>query len=74
MERHADYSLKQLNTFQIEAKAKHYVRFDRVDEITAFCTAEDLSKTPCLILGGGSNLLLVGDVAATVLHPVLKGI
>lgn len=74
MERHADYSLKQLNTFQIEAKAKRYVRFDRVDEITAFCASEKLSETPCLILGGGSNLLFVGNVSATVLHPVLKGI
>jgi UDP-N-acetylmuramate dehydrogenase len=74
MERHSDYPLKALNTFQIDAKAKHYVRFDRVDEITAFCAAEDLSETPYLILGGGSNLLFLGDVSATVLHPALKGI
>jgi UDP-N-acetylmuramate dehydrogenase len=68
------YPLKHLNTFQIDASAKRYVRFDRLDEITSFLAAENLSESPCLILGGGSNLLFVGDVNATVLHPALKGI
>ena len=74
MEQFYNYSLKHLNTFNVDAKAGRYIRFGRVDEITSFLAAEDLSTRPCLILGGGSNLLFVGDKVDTVLHPVLKGI
>jgi UDP-N-acetylmuramate dehydrogenase len=74
MQIHTDYPLKRLNTFQIDVKAQRYARFDRLDEITAFLATGDLSKRPFLILGGGSNLLFVGDVDGLVLHPELKGI
>ncbi|MEJ2155217.1 MAG: UDP-N-acetylmuramate dehydrogenase [Desulfobacteraceae bacterium] len=74
MELHSNYPLNQLNTFQINAKAKRYVRFDRLDEIVSFLASENLSKRSYLILGGGSNLLFVGDLDDTVLHPFLKGI
>jgi UDP-N-acetylmuramate dehydrogenase len=76
METCTDHPLDHLNTFQVRARAKRYVRFDQPEEITAFLAAkdEDMAKEPHLILGGGSNLLFVGDVHGTVLHPVLKGV
>ncbi len=74
MELHSDYPLSQLNTFHIDAKAKRYVRFDRLDEIVSFLASDNMSKRSHLILGGGSNLLFVGDLDNTVLHPLLKGI
>jgi UDP-N-acetylmuramate dehydrogenase len=73
METHTHYPLNALNTFQVTATAERYVRFDQMEEIQHFLESNDLSQTPYLILGGGSNLLFVGDVAATVLHPVFKG-
>lgn len=74
MEQFSNYSLRHLNTFKINAKARRYIRFDRIDEITSFLADEDLSLRPHLILGGGSNLLFAGKEVDTVLHPVLKGI
>jgi UDP-N-acetylmuramate dehydrogenase len=74
MEIRSDYALKALNTFQVAARAERYVRFDQPAEIESFLTSQDLTKTPHLILGGGSNLLFVGDVHGTVLHPSLKGV
>lgn len=74
MERHSDYSLKHLNTFHIDAKAKRYIRFDRLDEVTAFLSSGELARRPHLILGGGSNLLFAGHPAGAVLHPLLRGI
>lgn len=73
METHNHHPLEALNTFQVTATAERYVRFDQVEEIEDFLESSDLSQTPYLILGGGSNLLFVGDVAATILHPLFKG-
>lgn len=74
MEIHTDYPLKDLNTFRVAARAERYIRFDTLDEIKGFLSSVDEDKDRFLILGGGSNLLFVGDVGGTVLHPVLKGI
>jgi UDP-N-acetylmuramate dehydrogenase len=74
METHLDHPLTHLNTFRVSARAECYLRFDHLDEVTAFLAAEDIGKGPYLILGGGSNLLFAGDVDGTVLHPDLKGI
>jgi len=72
MEYKIDYSLKALNTFGVAATAACYVRFDAEEEITEFLDRNLLSGRH-LILGGGSNLLFVGDFKGTILHPVFKG-
>jgi UDP-N-acetylmuramate dehydrogenase len=74
MEIRSDYPLTPLNTFGVAARAQRYVRFDSLDEVTAFLDAEAIGAKPSLILGGGSNLLFVGEIRGTVLHPVLKGV
>lgn len=74
MEIHADYPLKDLNTFRVAARADRYIRFHSLDEIISFLAPGNLAIENLLILGGGSNLLFVGDVGGTVLHPELKGI
>jgi len=74
MERRSDFSLKAFNTFDIEASARRYVRFDEKKEICDFLSRKSLEGERVLVLGGGSNLLFVDDFDGIVLHPLLKGI
>ena len=67
-------SLKSLTTFQVEAAAQDYVRFDADDEIVDFLREDPLKGRRHLVLGGGSNLLFVNDFDGVILHPVMKGI
>ncbi|MGD9311006.1 MAG: UDP-N-acetylmuramate dehydrogenase [Desulfosarcina sp.] len=74
MECQTDFSLKALNTFNIEAAAARYVRFDEEQEIAEYLDRCFPSEQRCLIVGGGSNLLFVADFDGSILHPMLKGI
>lgn len=65
-------SLKDHNTFGIASNARYYVSVETVSELK-----QALSEKPSgelFILGGGSNMLLTGDVDAFVLHINLRGI
>ncbi len=65
-------SLKNYNTFGIDAKASTLITVENLDDLKYVLKnnyAEDL-----FILGGGSNMLLTQDIKATVLHIALKGI
>lgn len=73
MEMKTDFSLKAFNTFRVEALAARYVRFDAVEEIVDYLDGNGLAGCRHLILGGGSNLLFVGDIDGVVMHPLLKG-
>ncbi len=74
MQIHKNYSLKNLTTFQVEAFADQYIRFDRMDEIFGYLSDRPLENHRHLILGGGSNLLFVENFEGIILHPLLKGI
>ena len=65
-------SLKDYNTFGIDCKARYFVSVETISELKQI-----LSEKPSealFILGGGSNMLLTGDLNAFVLHINLKGI
>lgn len=65
-------SLKPFNTFGIDVKAKTFVSVNSVAELQEVLkTFQNQSK---LILGGGSNMLLIKDVDALVIHLNIKGI
>lgn len=65
-------SLLNYNTFGINAEAAYFANATTLDEIKeALVFAKD---KPILILGGGSNLLLLKDWEGLVLHIDLKGI
>lgn len=66
-----NYSLKNYNTFGIEAKAKQFVSVTTVDELRRVLT--QYPAVPHFILGGGSNMLLTQDVDALVIHLDIKG-
>ena len=71
-----NYSLKEHNTFGIEATAAHFVEYDSVDELQMFVgrRAANGDTTPLLHIGSGSNLLFLGDYAGTVLHSQIRDI
>lgn len=63
-------SLKPYNTFGIHANAKRFVTVNSIKELKEIITSEkDL-----FLLGGGSNILLTGDVEKLVIHLNTKGI
>lgn len=71
MQIHTNFSLKNYNTFGIEAKAKEFVTVQSVNELTEVLQQYPTSKK--FILGGGSNMLLTQDIDALVIHLDLKG-
>ncbi len=71
MEIQKQFSLKNYNTFGIEAKAKEFVAVHSVMDL-GLILIENKSKNK-FILGGGSNMLLTKDIDALVIHVDLKG-
>lgn len=69
-----NYSLLAHNTFGIDAKCSRFVEYTSVEEALQLVASLTDADLPLLILGGGSNLLLTGDYAGTVLHSAIKGI
>ena len=69
----ADFSLKGVNTFGIDARARAYLRITDAAQLGALMADPVLSAMPRLLLGGGSNLLLTRDVDALVLHMAIPG-
>lgn len=68
-----DFSLRQLNTFGIDARAEAYLQVNDVDTLMAVRNDRRLSLLPRLVLGGGSNLLLTQDFPGLVLHLCSSG-
>ncbi len=71
MEIQNHFSLKNFNTFGIEANAKQFVAVHSIEELKSVLV-QNTSKNK-FILGGGSNMLLTKDIDALVIHIDLKG-
>jgi UDP-N-acetylmuramate dehydrogenase len=56
-----DYSLKNYNTFRIDAKAAKFIEVFTEDELPEICQTF-LKGKEYLILGGGSNILLLNNI------------
>ena len=65
--------LTGFNTFGLRARAAQLVHVRDVDQVRALLTEADWARTPRLVLGGGSNVVLTGDFAGTVLKVDLPG-
>ncbi|WP_276392816.1 UDP-N-acetylmuramate dehydrogenase [Eudoraea chungangensis] len=65
-------SLKAYNTFGIEAKARYFVCVNTIEELIAVLELPNFPNK--LVLGGGSNVLIVEDIDALVIRINLKGI
>ena len=71
MEILTDFSLKNYNTFGIEAKATQFVAVHDLADLKTVLEQNKSQKK--FILGGGSNMLLTKDIEALVIHVDLKG-
>lgn len=71
-------SIKQYNTFGINAYAKLFAKFNSINELSKLLEfkqgATDSGKQETLILGGGSNVLFAKDFNGLVLKNEIKGI
>ncbi|MDY7578183.1 UDP-N-acetylmuramate dehydrogenase [Herbaspirillum sp. RTI4] len=69
-----DFSLRNFNTFGVDARALAYLEVTDADILAAVRRDSALSALPRLVLGGGSNLLLTRDFPGLVLHMRNRGI
>ena len=69
-----NYSLKNHNTFGVDAKAKHFASFNSEEELTELLKNNICKTEPLFILGGGSNILLTQNFEGIVLVNKIKGI
>jgi UDP-N-acetylmuramate dehydrogenase len=65
--------LQPYNTFHIVAKALTLVRIARLDDLREVIGHPELGSLPKFVLGGGSNIVLTGDVKPLVLKVELMG-
>ena len=65
-----DVSLRAYNTFGVEAKAARYLEVATCEELRGLLPWQE---GPLLLLGGGSNILLTGDVSALVIRNCIMG-
>ncbi len=72
MEIRENVSLRQYNTFGINAIARYFSSFGTTEELVELLDRNSGRKK--IILGGGSNVLLMGDVDGVVLKNELRGI
>jgi UDP-N-acetylmuramate dehydrogenase len=66
-------SLQSLNTFGILARAQQLVRVRQLDDLHALYQAGLLVSGDVFVLGGGSNIVLTGDVKSLVLKVEIMG-
>ena len=70
-----NYSLKNHNTFGIDAFAKYYLTVEKPEDLLEFFSKGAVPKNEKrLIIGSGSNLLIINDINGLVIHPEIDGI
>ncbi|RCH55609.1 UDP-N-acetylenolpyruvoylglucosamine reductase [Mucilaginibacter hurinus] len=67
-------SLKHFNTFGIDVNAKYFVEINRKEELQELFADPQWLQIPRLVLGGGSNMLLVNDFNGLVIRINIRGI
>jgi len=70
---HPDFDLRHCNTFGLPAQARYLGHLVDLDELARWRADPELRALPWHVLGGGSNLLLSGDLDALVIKVELKG-
>ncbi len=67
-------SLRSLNTFGIEARAKYFTEIRSVEEFKELAGDRRFSGEKKLVLGGGSNILFTGDFDGWVVKNAIPGV
>ncbi|MEW9902719.1 UDP-N-acetylmuramate dehydrogenase [Pseudomonas putida] len=66
-------SLKPYNTFGIDVKARYFTQAHDDAQVRQALAEAIERQVRVLVIGGGSNLLLTGDIDALVLHMASRG-
>ncbi|XCI75663.1 MAG: UDP-N-acetylmuramate dehydrogenase [Flavobacteriales bacterium] len=66
-------SLKPLNTFGLDVKARYFVEIHKIEDLHAIFAHPKLRLLPRLVLGGGGNVLFTKDFEGMILKINLKG-
>ncbi len=69
-----DVSLQPFNTFGVATRARYLAHAHNDAEVGEALQAAKRLQLPLLVIGGGSNLLLTGDVEALVLRMASRGL
>jgi UDP-N-acetylmuramate dehydrogenase len=67
-------SLKSLNSFGINAQARYYIRINTTQTLLNLLAHSPFPTMPRLVLGGGSNILLLNNFEGIVIHMAINGI
>jgi UDP-N-acetylmuramate dehydrogenase len=67
-------SLKNFNTFGIEAGARYFVEINKPEQLKELFMDPQWHQTERLVIGGGSNLLLVKDFEGLVIRMNIRSI
>ena len=69
-----NYSLKQHNTFGLDAKAKYYFEFTEPEDLAVFLQSNNSwKKEKMYVFGQGSNTLFLKDFNGLIIHPNVPG-
>jgi UDP-N-acetylmuramate dehydrogenase len=69
-----DVQLKNFNTFGVEAKAHFFVEINKKEELAELFMDPQWKQMKMLVLGGGSNMLLLNDFNGLVIRINIRGI
>jgi len=69
---HHDFQLKSLNTFGVEAKAKHLSKINTTDELFELFSRDEWHG-PKFVLGGGSNILFTVNYDGLIIQNNIRG-
>jgi len=70
---HHQYSLKEMNSFGIDASTSLYAEPESPEELKKLLEEYDYRGLPLLIMGEGSNILFTGNYEGLIVHPGMKG-
>jgi UDP-N-acetylmuramate dehydrogenase len=65
---YSNFSLKNLNSFGVDAQAEYFYEFEHLEEIKNFIIHELPKFNSYKILGAGNNILLNGNVSGVVIR------
>ncbi len=69
-----NFSLKDLNTFGVEARAGYFAGINSEEELAELFRSPVFKENKKLVLGGGSNILFTGDFEGLVVKVNISGI
>ncbi len=67
-------SLRERNSFRIEATAKRLIEFDSAEDLREIFASIHRDAEPWMVLSGGNNILFTKDVDITLLTPTATNI